>query len=505
MIKKVKLSKRVKTIIAAALALVLLVGAVFAIEFWPEKKPETTSSIGTSSVESDEVKDDIGYINVFSYKEKQVRDVTIKNEHGAYTLKYVKEKTFQLEGAEEFVMNETAVGSLLDSAKELPAIKFIGEDIENLELYEINDKSITIELNYDTGERLNLILGGLNSAGSRYVYYKQNKKLYLVESGWDDPFEKKPLGYLDMSISDGIAEDEEGNEVDPNVTKISYTGTELKNPIVIEQNPEYIAELKDIEEGKDVSGTVNKTQFVFTSPMRADISDDAFVGLQNQYFGLGAYDIYSLNPTSADKKKCGLAKPFVTIEVTATKRNLKIHLGKMLEIDGAFYYYAMTNERKPIFIVDANDFTFFDEDLIKYMSAIVVNVMIDEIKTLTFDIGDKKYVFESSGEGEDLVVRWDGKKMSTEEYRDLYTLVMLTYCEESVEPGKYKGDADVKITYTYREREKVDVIEYVKAETRKYLIRLNGSDLALVRSKYVDTLCYGVEAYISGKDVPSDY
>jgi hypothetical protein len=89
MIKKVKLSKRVKTIIAAALALVLLVGAVFAIEFWPEKKPETTSSIGTSSVESDEVKDDIGYINVFSYKEKQVRDVTIKNEHGAYTLKYV--------------------------------------------------------------------------------------------------------------------------------------------------------------------------------------------------------------------------------------------------------------------------------------------------------------------------------------------------------------------------------------------------------------------------------
>ena len=173
MIKKVKLSKRVKTIIAAALALVLLVGAVFAIEFWPEKKPETTSSIGTSSVESDEVKDDIGYINVFSYKEKQVRDVTIKNEHGAYTLKYVKEKTFQLEGAEEFVMNETAVGSLLDSAKELPAIKFIGEDIENLELYEINDKSITIELNYDTGERLNLILGGLNSAGSRYVYCKQ--------------------------------------------------------------------------------------------------------------------------------------------------------------------------------------------------------------------------------------------------------------------------------------------------------------------------------------------
>ena len=30
------------------------------------------------------------------------------------------------------------------------------DKIENLELYEVNDKSITVELNYDTGERLNL-------------------------------------------------------------------------------------------------------------------------------------------------------------------------------------------------------------------------------------------------------------------------------------------------------------------------------------------------------------
>lgn len=505
MIKKIKLSKRLKTIIAAALALVLLIGAVLAIEFWPEKEPEANVSSNIASVESDEQEDELGYINVFSYKESQVRDVTVKNEHGGFTLKYVKEDTFEVKGAEKFTVNETAVGSLLDSAKELPATKFIGENLENLELYEINDKSITVELNYDTGEKLNLVLGGLNSAGSRYVYYKQNKKLYLVESGWDDPFEKKLSGYLDLSISDGIAEDEEGNEVDPHVTKISYTGTEIKHPIVIEENPEYVAEQKAIEEGEDVTGTVNKTQFIFTSPMRVDISDDAFVGLQNHYFGLGAHDIYALNPTAADKKKCGLTNPLVTIEVTATKRNLKIHLGNMLEIDGSYYYYAITNERTPIFIVDANDFTFFDEDLVDYMSSIVVNVMIDEIKTLTFETNGKKYVFEESGEGDELVVRWDGKKMSTKEYRDLYTLVMLAYCEESVEPGEYKGDADVKITYTYREREKVDVLEYVKVATRKYLIRLNGSDLALVRSKYVDTIVYGVEAFTTGKDVPSDY
>ena len=53
-----------------------------------------------------------------------------------------------------------------------------------------------------------------------------------------------------------------------------------------------------------------------------------------------------------------------------------------------------------------------------------------------------------------------GKKMSTAEYRDLYQLIMLAYCEESVQPGQYKGEADLKITYKYRNKEKVDVIEY---------------------------------------------
>lgn len=239
--------------------------------------------------------------------------------------------------------------------------------------------------------------------------------------------------------------------------------------------------------------------------MRADISDDAYVGLQNQYFGLTADDIYVLNPTASDKAKCGLSNPYVTIDITATKRNLKIMLGDKFEADDNVYYYAMTSERTPIFIVEASDFTFFEEDLINYMSAIVINVMIDEIDTLTVETGGKKHIFETSGEGDDLIVRWNGKKMSTQEYRDLYTLVMLAYCEESVEPGKYSGEPYLKLTYKYREREKIDTIEYIKAETRKYLIRLNGSDLALVRSKYVDTLVYGVEAFITGKDVPSDY
>ena len=97
------------------------------------------------------------------------------------------------------------------------------------------------------------------------------------------------------------------------------------------------------------------------------------------------------------------------------------------------------------------------------------------------------------------------KKMSTKEFRDLYQLVMLALCEESVEPDTYSGDPDLKITYTYRGKEKVDTVEYVKVATRKYMIRKNGSDLALCRSKHVDSLINGIEKFIAGSDVPAGY
>jgi ribonuclease J len=46
-----------------------------------------------------------------------------------------------------------------------------------------------------------------------------------------------------MSIADAMAKDQNGNEVNPVVKKISYYGPALKHPIVLKKNPEYDAEL----------------------------------------------------------------------------------------------------------------------------------------------------------------------------------------------------------------------------------------------------------------------
>ncbi len=506
MIKKIKISARVRSIIIALLCLALLVGAALAVTFWPESKDKGEGSSSSASTSSEQMTE-LGYLPVYSYKQSQVRDISVENTLGGFNFKYVGEESWQLQEVKVAPKDAEELEDIILSATEFAATKLVAENPTDFKSYGLENPLGKVKITYSTGEELVAHIGDTNASGSVYVYLVNNDKIYVTDPGWSEPFLLKYTAYIDLSIVDPLETDEDGNDVDPHVTKITYTGKGVKNPIVIEENPEYVTQREEIEnnESGTTEATVNAAQFMFTSPMVADISNDAFESKQYEYYGLQATDIYVLKPTSADLAKCGLSTPYVTISITDKNGVTKINLGNKVTIGDNEYYYVTSSVKTPIFIVEASNFTFFEEDLIDYMSAIVVNVMIDDIKTLTVEMDGKKYVFEESGEGEELIARYNGKKLSTSEYRDFYQLVMLVLCEESVEPGQYKGDPELKITYTYREREKVDVIEYVKVATRKYMIRRNGSDLALVRSKYVDTLKYGIGELIAGRDVPSDY
>ncbi len=500
------MSKRVRSIIIAAVVLAVVAGICAVLLLWPEKEVEQGNT--SSSITNSETTDIYGYLNVYQFEKEQVRDIVVDNEFGGYTLKYLSKDKFEVKGAEDYPVGEEALSAALESAMEISATKVIAEDGSNLALYGLEKPTATVTMNYSTGEKITAKIGDTTASGQVYVYLVENNKVYLTDSSWSEVFKFKLAQVASLYIVDPIATDSEGNEIDPHVTKITYSGPALKNPIVIEENPEYVRrenELSNVSSGQTIEASVQYSQFVFTSPMKADIANDAFDSKQYDYYATLADDVYSLNPTASDRAKCGLATPRVNIAVTDVNGGFKLSLGNTVKVGEEEYYYVTASGKKPIFMVKASVFSFFEEDLINYMSPIVFNVMIDDVKSITFDVGGKTYVFEESGTEDALVVRYNGKKMSTEEYRDLYQLVMQTYCEESVQPGQYSGKADVRVTYRYRDREKVDTVEYVKVATRKYMIRRNGSDIALVRSKYVDTLVYGVEQFVAGKDVPSAY
>lgn len=497
------MSKKIRNIIISA-ALVLVLGLiVFIISILP--KPSDNTGSGSGNIASSEISLDSG-ISIFSYKSDEVRRVDVKNAHGSYTISYVKDGEWKMLGYDEYPKNEDYYSTFIDACCQLSADKLIAESPEDMSVYGLSEPQATVTLNYSTSETLDIDIGSVSSSGGTYIYVKQNDKVYVVNSTWADYFTAKNTLFIDMTMVEGAELDEDGNQIDPKVQKISYTGRGVKYPIVIERNPYYDADYDRVMNSSN-DGTLEQTvmysPFMFTAPFEIDTSEDKFDPYA--YMELYAKDIEALKQTPALLNKYGLSNPYVTIDYVLLKKSYKINLGNYFEEDGEGYYYATVSGKSPIYIVEAVNVEFFKEDLIDYISPIVVNVLIDDIKTLTVKNKGVEYKFELSGTGDDLVCRWDGKKMSTAEFRDLYQLIMLVYSEESVEPNYYNGDAEFTLTYTYRNSQKVDTVEYVKADVRKYLIRLNGKDLALVRSKYVDTLAYGLTEFINGRDVPSDY
>ncbi len=494
------MSKRVRAIIAAAVALAILIGVLCAVAFWPEKKdPDDTSSVG-SGVASSESTDVYGYIELFKNKSSEIKTIVAENANGGYTVTQLEDGVYSVKEAEDYPVSEDAIEDI-----EATCVQFTGKKVicekptqEQLELYGlVNCTKATIS--YTTGDSYTLYAGDFATSGDRYVYVEETDKVYTTVSGWAGIFDKGYTSLLKLLITDDLEYDSEGSPIDPNVKKLSYSGRGLETPVVVEINPDYVTAQKD--ETSDAT----YSKFIYTSPIKAEINDETFLGMEYDYLGMTAYDAYTLNPTAADLEKTGLNNPYLTIEIISAKRSDKLLLGNTVTIGDSEFYYVKNPAKAPIFIVSKEDFFFFEDDVINYMSAIVVNVKINEIDSMIFEFGGNKHEFVTSGTGEDLVIRYNGKKCSTTEYRDLYQLVMLAYCEESVKQGQYSGETQLKITYTYREREKVDVVEYIKVATRKCLIRKNGNDLALVRSKYVDTLLYGVNEYLAGRDVPSDY
>ena len=271
------MSKRMRNILFAAAAVLVLGGLVLLLTLLPERKktPGTTSSGMTSS----ENKDMMGYIAVYEFKEEEIQKVEVQNEYGSFTVT-VRDKKLTISGTDGYAQNSSATDAFITSCMQFAATKVIADRPEDLTAYGITDKSPSVVLS-TTGEVLHLFIGD-NSSNGIYVYSRENEKVYLVESGWATPFLQKVTALLDLTIADGVSKDSDGNEIDPDVRKISYSGRGLKRPIVLQLNPEYTAQKESFSSASSgfKKDTATATQFIFTSPFEADISDDKFSGKQ---------------------------------------------------------------------------------------------------------------------------------------------------------------------------------------------------------------------------------
>ena len=169
------MSKRVLTIIVAA-GLALLLGVILIIvSTTPENSESGNNSSLSSGITSSEEETDVnGYLAVYSFDDDQIRRAEVKNQHGEYTVTYVKEDTFSVSGIEEFNLNADTISDLVTASMQIYATKTIAEDPEDMATYGLDKPVAEIKFSYDTGESVEIKIGADCPSGGAYAYVKNS-------------------------------------------------------------------------------------------------------------------------------------------------------------------------------------------------------------------------------------------------------------------------------------------------------------------------------------------
>ena len=125
--------------------------------------------------------------------------------------------------------------------------------------------------------------------------------------------------------------------------------------------------------------------------------------------------------------------------------------------------------------------------------------------TVSVDASGENYLFQSSGDAENIEATLNGSKIDSNNYRAMYEYLISASARE-INYGSPKGESLAKITYHYRDAAKEDdIVEFFAVNDRQCILSLNGSDGFLTETRYVDKLIANCQKVLNGETPSLDY
>ena len=503
--KKVKpLSvRRFRTVITLFAVVIALVLGTIGVNLMPEKEDESssapTSSISvkkalTEDIEKIVVNGSYGKLTFLSKKTEAENSTS--SESTATTATY----TWALEGYDPSLIASSSVNAAADNLATVYAVRIMETDLSQKELYGLNKPLVTAEvfMREGKGENYTLTVGGASPDGSGYyATVTGDNNIYLISTGTVNNFNKKPEALANSVV------------IDPPVIDNVSKRTDKK---YYDEETGYLASYDSIE----LSGSKYSTKAVITP-----IADNDFVecnidlGNYSRYAdpemvsemfglmtnGLVAMDTYVLEPTAAQIKQYGLESPEYLINIKAGSINVTL---KATLYDKTNNYYAVTvNGKNAIYSVSADALTMLDLKVEDYFYQFVFQEFIHDFKNITVEAPEKTYSFDIKHDtsNDTITATSNGKKVDDALLSTYYQYYLILSPE--VQSSYTDGKVELKATFTPKSNAKAPtVIELVKQSARRFLVRIDGTDLGIVSSQELDPLIVYAEYVMNNKGIP---
>ena len=505
----------------------VLIAIILLVVMLLDKKAPVTGNDGTTSPDSTVEIPKITLLNKAGDKETKgtpMKQIDIENKDGNYTIRYDETtKLYHIVGYEDIFLNTEMLLTLRTHAETIEAIEQI-EDVSNLAAFGLDKPQATATITYTDDSTARLFLG--NTTPSETGYYGQlegTEGVYIFESDAVSLFRFRSTAFVHTALSappSVKSDDKNGKAL---LKEVTFSGTAHPIPLVMRRSY-----YNDSEE-------LTYFSYIISAPYLR-CTTDAVSNALSQVQAIIAEQALILHPTAAEKEKMGFNKPLIDLKFTmaveteeenqsnsntpttespAVDKNdtPKIYYNSIDyhitigSLDENGNYIAMVEGTDVIFLVSKEAYGFFfDRTYQNSVNEFLFFKSIEDLSRVSIQLNNASYSFdlahypEKEEPDDKLKVTMDNKVYSTEDFRELYQLLMglKRYGVPEKEPT---SEVPLEIALYDSEGKLYLGAKYYNTSGSLCTVETSEGELFTTRWSDVAFFIQQVDNYLNGRDV----
>lgn len=505
----------------------VLIAIILLVVMLLDKQAPTTGDGGTTSPDATVETPKIILLNKAGDKETKgtpMKQIDIENKDGNYTIRYDETtKLYHIVGYEDIFLNTEMLLTLRTHAETIEAIEQI-EDVSNLAAFGLDKPQATATITYTDDSTARLFLG--NTTPSETGYYGQlegTEGVYIFESDAVSLFRFRSTAFVHTALSappSVKSDDKHGKAL---LKEVTFSGTAHPIPLVMRRSY-----YNDSEE-------LTYFSYIISAPYLR-CTTDAVSNALSQVQAIIAEQALILHPTAAEKEKMGFNKPLIDLKFTmaveteeenqsnsntpntespAVDKNdtPKIYYNSIDyhitigSLDENGNYIAMVEGTDVIFLVSKEAYGFFfDRTYQNSVNEFLFFKSIEDLSRVSIQLNNASYSFdlahypEKEEPDDKLKVTMDNKVYSTEDFRELYQLLMglKRYGVPEKEPT---SEVPLEIALYDSEGKLYLGAKYYNTSGSLCTVETSEGELFTTRWSDVAFFIQQVDNYLNGRDV----
>ncbi len=447
---------------------------------------------------------------------KIVQSVAIQHKDDSYTVYYnTQDKAYRLKGYEDFVLADSVEQEFIAGATALNGYDLV-KSVGKLADFGLEKPAATATITYHNGNTATLLLGNATpDAAGYYAKLQDSDTVYMVDSSTASLFLQKKGELVNTTIlaAPTVKEDDEnGGAV---LKEFTLKGGPANQTLTIRQSEK--------SDGTEFS----YANFVLIKPYFRKVTDTVSDTLDS-FTSIIASDAAVLHPTAADKTAYGFNKPYATLDITlavqslveseeassSTEESPEVYYYNSIEStvtvgnkDANGNYYVMITGHNAIYRVMASMLSPLVE--CTYENTIDSLLFLKDIKEIgKFEVmaNGKTHTLtithdETKEERDDqLTVLYNGKKLSTADFRVLYSLTMgLQRYDQSAH--SVNGTPKHRIALYLNNGSAYLSLDFFEKSASLYTVRTSEGELFTIKASSINNWLTQFDNFIAGKKV----